>query len=347
MIENCKNCGGKLVFSPKDKGNICENCRSIFPIQYNYNFKKKPFEENVELKVDNFARSLKNIKCNSCGANMMLNKFQTQATCPYCGSTTIEESSKKRLMYIDSIIPFSFGKAEALKRLKKEVAKKFYADKKIFKNVSENEIYGAYVNTFVFDFNTATRYSGVLSYTKNIKDREGNSKTITEHKNISGIFDKTYRNLTVEANSNLEQRDLLSVMPFEYGSAVDFQDDFMHGYLLEYEDKMFNDCVDYAMHFIEKDVERELLKKYQCDSVVHLSLHTDYLDKKYNYCLLPVYFISKVEKNKKYTVIMNGQTGKVGRLPKNKFRVFLTILLSLGILVGFVLLILFMTGNIS
>lgn len=347
MIKNCKNCGGNLYFSPKDGGNVCESCGSIFPIKYNYNFKKKSFDENVDLKVDELANSLRNIKCNSCGANIMLSKYQMKAECPYCGSSTIEKSSKKRIMYIDSIIPFSFNKADALKKFKSTIRKKFYVNKKIFKDLMLKDINGAYVNTFVFDMQTSTRYSGVFNYSKTITDKEGHTKTITCQKSVFGTFDKAYRNLTVEANSNLEQRDLRSIMPFDYSSAVDFEDDFLHGYMLEYQDKMFNDCVKVAEQIIERDIKRELLIKYQCDSIVHITLNTNYLDRKYNYCLLPVYFVNKIVKNRKYTVVMNGQTGKIGKLPKNAFRIFMTLLIATIFVVGAVLLILYFTGKFS
>ncbi len=347
MIKDCKNCGGKLYFSPKNKGHVCESCGSIFPIKYNYNFKKKSFDENVDLKVDELASSLKNIRCKSCGANIMLSKYQIQTTCPYCGSTTIEESKKKKLMYIDSIIPFSFGKAEALKKFKSTLNKKFYANKKIFKNITKKDINGAYVNTFVFDMVTTTRYSGVLKYTKMVTNKDGESKAVTKYKDICGEFDKVYKNLTVEANSNLEQRDLYSIMPFQYASAVDFQDDFMHGYMLEYQDKMFNDCVAVAEGIIEKDIKNELLKKYECDSIVHLTLNTNYIDKKYNYCLLPVYFVNKIVKDRKYTAVMNGQTGKVGRLPKSALRVFMTIFVICAFVVGAIILALYFSGKFN
>ena len=104
---------------------------------------------------------------------------------------------------------------------------------------------------------------------------------------------------------------------------------------------MFNDCVKVAEKIIRNELERELLKQYNCDKIESLSMNTNYIDRKYNYCLLPVYFVNTVHKDKKYQVLMNGQTAKIGKLPKDIWRIFLTVLLACGIVTAIILLIVF------
>ncbi len=340
MITNCNNCGGILVFSPKDKGNVCESCGAILPLKYNYKFTKKPFEQNINLDVDELAESMKNLKCKSCGANVLLSKFKLQTKCPYCDRTTIVEGKNKKLMYIDSIIPFTLDREEALKKFKSAVNKRIYADRKVFKHISQNNVVGAYINAFVFDIKTSNTYLGTFSYCINVKDSNGNSHTEKRYKTVSGTYDKEFKNLTIEANSNLEQRELVSILPFDYTASVEFRDEFMNGYMLEYQNKMFDECVKTAEKVMKEAVKRDLLSKYECEHIENLSLDVKYSDRKYNYCLLPVYIINNTVKDKKYKVVMNGQTGKVGKLPKNKFRIILTIFLSCGLVVGLILLLL-------
>jgi len=340
-MNKCKSCGSKINFVPKQKGCQCESCGTVFPARYNYNFNKKPFSENIVLKVDNFANNTKSLKCSSCGATMLLNKLQTQSNCPYCGNTSITESRKNKLMYIDSIIPFTFSKEDALKNFKSTLLKKFYAKKSVFKGVNINSINGLYVNAFVFDMVVNSSYSGVFSYTKTTTDKDGNSKTEIVHKNISGTYKNNFYNITVEANSHIDQMDLNSIMPFNFGSAVEFREDFMNGYLLEYENKMFDDCVKIAENIIKKRIENDLLREHNCDRIVSLDLKTQYLDRKYNYCLLPIYTISNTYKNKKYTSLINGQTGKIGQLPISGWKVLLTVLFVCGLIVGVILLFIF------
>lgn len=342
MLKKCSNCGGELKFSPKDKGNLCDSCGSVFPIEYVPEFVKKPFEESKKMPEDNISDSMKNMRCKSCGANVLLTKLQVQSYCPYCGSSTVDESESKKLMYIDSIIPFSFGKAEALAKFKHAVNKRFYANKNVLKSVKESDIHGSYINAFVFDFDTRSSYSGTFSYQRTYTDSDGDTRSETVYKHVSGVYEKIFSNLAVEANSNLEQRELSSVEPFEYVSAVDFNENFMYGYMLEYQDKMFNDCVEIAEGLIRSNIERALLAKHHCDRIVSIKLDTQYFDKKYNYCLLPIYFVSTQVKDKKYRVVMNGQTGLVGKLPKSVGRILLTVFLIIFGLVGISLFVAFL-----
>ncbi len=332
----CENCGGQVNFSPENKGNVCSSCGSVFPIKYNYQFNKKPFsavmgEEGVEL-----ASAVKSAKCLSCGANVIFPKFQVESVCQYCGSPAVSVSSKKKLMAIDSVIPFSFGKEEALKKFKLAVSKRFYANKRIFKNVTEKDVKGVYVNAFVFDMSVSSNYHGTFTYSKEYTNSKGERKFRTEYKTVSGVFEKNYDNLAVEANSNLTQEELKSILPFNYAQAVDFEDDFISGYMLEYKDKMFNECVAVAENIIKTDIETSLLRQYKCDHIQELTLRTEYPIRTYNFCLLPVYFISTTNKGKQYKAVMNGQNGNVGKLPTSAGKVLLTVFFALAFIIAIV-----------
>lgn len=342
-MSKCVRCGGVLYFDPKRKSNVCESCGAADPVKYNYVFNKKDFAKAQQMESDPLAKELQTVKCKSCGANILVNKQEMVSKCMYCGSETISASSKKTMMYIDSIVPFTFGKADAVNKFKRAVATRFYANKKVFKGVSSQDVTGLYINTFVFDFNTNSHYNGTLSYQKSVKDSDGNTHYETVTKNVSGSLDKLFKNLTIEANPNLNQRELLQIMPFEYTSAVDFQQDFINGYVIEYQDKLFNDCVANAERVVKRELEREILNRYGCDTIVSLDIDTEYLDRKYNYCLLPVYMFNKEYKGQRYKALMNGQSGKVGELPTDKLRVFLTILFAAVIVVGIIFLVIFLS----
>lgn len=324
MINKCENCGGKIKFSPKNKGNLCEKCGSVFPVEYNPMFNKKLFEQAIPLENDKLSDNLTNYNCKSCGASVLVNKGQLQAQCAYCGDNSLVQSKKTSLMFIDSLIPFSFDKQDALEAFKSNVSKRVFANKTIFKDITTEDISGTYVNAFVFDISTESVYSGVFSYTRTVKTSDGKTKTERIRKHVSGNFSKLYNNLTIEANSHLDQNDLISIEPFEYGSAVEFKEDFMNGYMLEYQDRAFDDCFKNAENIMTNDIKKALLRKHGCDRIESINLSTTYTDKKYNYCLLPVYFVTTIDKkkDKKYRAVMNGQTGKVGKLPLNGWKIF-------------------------
>ena len=341
-MNECKNCGGNLYFSPKDVGKVCESCGSVFPIKYDYDVIKMDFSKAKDLNNNESEQSVNRFECKSCGASLVLNKKDIKATCPYCGSEVIEKIGNKKLVNINSIIPFSFDKEEALIKFHQRLMKNFYANKKVFKGLKQEDFNGVYVNAFVFDLNTNVQYDGVFSYTQTYRDRKGNSKSVVKYKNVRGTFDKFFNNLTIEANSKLNQNELNQILPYDYSKSVKFDVDFTYGYAFEYHNEMFDDCFIKAENFIKNQIKNELLKKYNCERVESLNLYINYTDKKYNYCLLPVYFVNKKHKDKNYNVLMNGQSGALSRLPKSVGKILLTIFMVLGLVAGIILLSVFL-----
>ncbi len=344
MINECKNCGGNLYFSPKDKGNVCESCGSVFSIKYDYNIIKNDFSQANSLNNKELNESIKSFECNSCGAKIALNKKELKSTCPYCGSSSISEDNEQKLININSIIPFAFDKHEALIKFHQRVLKSFYANKKIFRNLKKDDFKGLYVNAFVFDLNTNVQYDGVFSYTVTVRNSKGESRSVVRYKNVRGNFDRLFNNITIEANSHLNQNELSQIMPYDYSKAVKFDVEFTHGYGFEYHNEMFDDCFKKAENIVRNQIKKDLLKKYNCDKVESLNLGINYIDKKYNYCLLPVYFVNKKYKDKNYNVLMNGQSGALSNLPKSVGKILLTVFLVLGFVAGIVALIMFLTN---
>ena len=168
-------------------------------------------------------------------------------------------------------------------------------------------------------------------------------KTKTVYKHVSGLYNRFFDKLTVEANSNLHQEEMMQILPYDYSNNVKFDADFTHGYSFEHHNEGFEDCVVKAEGVMKEIVKKELLKKYNCDRVVSLDLKIKYIDKKYNYCLLPVYFVNKKYKDKTYNVLMNGQTGKLSGLPNSVLKILLVIFLSIGFVAGIVCLAMFLS----
>lgn len=342
MRTNCEFCGGKLVFSPEDKANKCIQCGSNFPIEYKANFVKKAFSENIRLDKDELASSLANLKCKNCGANVLLNKYEMQVVCPYCNSTEIIKGKNKKLMCIDSIIPFVFGEEEAIKRFKQAVMSRFFADKRILKNINKENVKGVYVNAFVFDCETKTNYSATI--VEQINNKDGSTKYIRRY--VSGNISLPFINVPIEANSQLSQNQFAQILPFNYQQAIEYNNDFMNGYVLEYNDKMFDECVKDVKLLINSKIKQKISNRYLPDQVENLTMKVEYTNEKYNYCLLPVYFFQiKDEKTNKTTqLLMNGQNGEVGKLPNSAMKILLTILISIGTIGLIVVLCMFLGG---
>ena len=78
-------------------------------------------------------------------------------------------------------------------------------------------------------------------------------------------------------------------------------------------------------------VEQDVLRRY--DHVRNIRMNEHYDAETYKHVLLPVYSTAYRYKNKTYTVLINGQTGRVkGEYPKSVAKITLLILLALAVI---------------
>ena len=347
MIKNCQNCGGKLKFSPKDKGDKCNTCGTVFPVKYIFNFEKNSFDDATDFTnvIGERPKKDASVKCSSCGATIIYSKLKPTIVCPYCGSALPEQVFENNIK-IDSIIPFAFDKKTALKKFKSALFWHPYLNRKVFKKLTEKDVKTSYLISFVFDLTVSCGYTGTFSYTMH-NDDDGTSDLL--YRNVSGLYDKAYKNITVEASTNIEQDELFDILPYDYTTAVKFKEDFVAGAMIERQDKPFENCLTIAQNAITKEIKEELLKLHNCDAIENINLNLNYTDKKFNCCLLPVYFINSVVevknkkdiKEKKYKAIINGQTGRIGYLPHSLMRYLLTLLSGSLFVIAFILLFVF------
>ncbi len=335
-MNNCKSCGGRLIFSPEDKGNKCERCGKVYSIKYEYSLNKSEYDDSPVVMPHKANDQVRQVKCNSCGANVLLGQHQAQSLCPYCGSSEVVDDVPVGMLNVESIIPFAFNKDNALKRVRENVKNACFANTSVLQHLTSDSINGIYVNTFLFDLDTTSKYHGRMERRVLKKKEDGSTYFDTETFYVRGTMDHAMENISIETNSNLTQAEINQVSPYDYTKAVKYRDEFMAGYMLEYQEKMLDDAFASAKSIIERKVTQLIMLKHGASRVVTLDLDMQFKSRKYNYCLLPVYLIRI--KNNEYThkMLMNGQTGKTTNLPRSGWKIFGLIASILGV-VGLVI----------
>ena len=327
--DKCKTCGGELKYNPYDKNIRCVRCENVYP----FDKSKEVLQHGISGANDDrdyraWLKQNKFLKCDSCGAQIMLDKYGVADVCPYCGNHYIATTESLPGLKPDAIIPFEFSEAEAVGRFKSAVRKKFFVPNDFKKNIPANKVYGVYVPAFSFDADSVTNYSGKLV-------DEGNSVTVVRNSEygfeswnkVSGSVNCNHKNILVEASTKLTDYDLKNMQPFEFDGAYTYNQKFIVGYSVEYYQETINHCLNIAKNKMNKEIEYAINQKYRPDRVSDLSTDTTYSNQKYSYYLLPIYNLEYVYKGKKWITSMNGQTGKINdKLPLSKLKIsFVTI----------------------
>lgn len=321
LANKCSGCGDDLIFDPESQSLKCPSCHAEKPIKAKNSLAKHTFAETEtanKKKNEEWAKELKAMSCPNCGAEALLNNFDVSSLCPYCGTSLVASVENSQSLKPDSVIPFKFNKTKAEQYFKDAIKGKFLIPKKFKTSIIANDIKGLYFPAFIFDMDVVTTYKGRLYENETITNSDGEDETRRNYFSISGVENSRMTNIKIEASPQLSQFELNGIKPYNLDEAKEFSNEFIYGYSLENYSNSLVETNKQAKVEALTQIRKDILNKYNHDGVDYLDLSPVYSNEKYNYTILPLYRINYDYKNKKYSNIMNGQTGKLyGKYPKS------------------------------
>ena len=331
----CKNCGGRLVFSPSLQCLVCEFCGSPFDIKFIGHVHERDIDElleggGVDTDADVF-------QCGSCGAKTVINKKDISMSCPFCGNNNVVKMDDIKGLKPQGIVTFKIEKDAAVKNAIAWAKKKLYAPRSFKKKVNAKDVLGLYNPLFTFDAETHSKYRGRLGtrHSETYTDSQGHTHTRTwvTYETIAGTIDKRYDDILIQASEQITQRYLNDIEPFSTNLAISYEPSLLVGYQASNNTKTGNVCWNEAQALIKVSIERAILAKYSYDFVDYLKVDTDYTSKSYKYVLVPLYVGNYHYHKKLYNFYVNGENGKVGgKTPISGLKVFITVLIVLAII---------------
>ena len=272
-----------MIFNPGFKSLLCQSCgrKDIIPELVS----KIPVEEMDFLTAQNTAShdwgmEAKLVQCKQCGGVTIQNKLQMSGFCPFCGSTTVEAADPAQdIMAPNGVIPFEITEKRALYIFKDWIKDRFLAPELLAQNAQLNKFYGVYVPLFTFDVLTINRFTGHYNE---------NNRTLFK----SGRFQHQVDDFPVVASKQLSTDKLLLnvIKDYRTNEAKPYTPDALAGF----------PCEHYSVGLSEAWKA------------------TEYYNLKYKYLVVPVWINSFFYDNKLYTVLINGQTGRIdGQWPKS------------------------------
>ena len=345
---SCPSCGATMRYNPEKQKLYCDNCQTCKDIEFEALLMKHDWDEKDRLKdLKDFAEETKALKCPNCGANVILNKYEYSKECPYCGSNLVDRSAENSNLAPDGILPFMFSDEVASKLYRDGIKKKWFVPNAFKKAPPTENIKGIYIPSFGYDADTTSNYSGQLATDHTTRDSNGHTHTYTTYQNISGTYKSEQRDILVETSSKINQDQFEKIKPYSMDKSVAFKQGFIMGYTVEAYENSLEECKKIADELMDGIIRSQILSKYHYDRVVYFKMSTEQTNNKYMYYLLPIYKCDYTYKNKKYTTLMNGQTGKVGGgYPKSPVKITFFVLFWILVAIGIVFL-LFKSGAFS
>ncbi|MDY4849148.1 MAG: hypothetical protein SO176_02685 [Bacilli bacterium] len=326
----CEHCGGNLIFDPTSQALFCPHCESKFEFDKNNNQIKHAINEgkiDVKEERDEWAKDMKVVRCQNCGAEILITGLDIASNCPYCGSNYVVDSTSLPGLKPDVVVPFLISKSKASEVFLKGIKKKFFAPSALKKQLPESKIRGIYIPTFTFDSKTESLYRGVLTKTVTHTNAKGQTYTTQKSFPISGNEKLLHNDFVVESSSKMNGKQMNALLPYDFSKTYAYDPNFIRGFAIEHYVDELSICYDCAKKAIDERIKKSILSHYDYTYVNSLTINTKYFDELYSYRMLPIYSFEFSYKKKQFLVFMNGQTGKVGTgYPKSPLKITLVVL---------------------
>lgn len=334
----CENCGSNMVFDPESQTLECRHCGTKLVFGTNEVAKELNLLSGFENSADWSNDKTTVFECDNCSAKVVLEDAETAKNCPFCGTAHVRKIEELAGLKPNALIPFTISEDNALSLSKAWAKKRFFAPRDFKKNLRAENVKGVYSPCFTFDSVTTSYYEGKIgkTHTRTVgsgKNRRTQTYVVWRH--ISGVYNHSFDDVLITAGSKLNQDKLDKISPFNTGDSKNYEKKYMLGFMAYHYDDSLESCWGKAKNNIDAKIRRGILSNYVHDRVAYLNVSTTHSEVKYKYVMLPIYVGNYNYKKKLYNFYVNGSSGKVyGKTPKSPFKIALTILLSVAVVVG-------------
>jgi DNA-directed RNA polymerase subunit RPC12/RpoP len=323
MAVLCSNCAGKLIFNPASQKLECANCGAGF----------RP-EDVSDINADIHSKyyDTRVYTCSHCGAEVVTSDTESSTFCVYCGNPAIVFSRVSKEYRPDGIIPFKITKQQALDKIKSKFVNNPIVPKEIAGSFKPENMRGIYVPYWVInaDYQEADWISGTV--------KRGKS---SETRYYSRSGEVKFKNVPIDGSRILNDDVSLRLEPFYLEDSKEFDEDYLNGFYSNTSDMDFMDLRESASKRCHKLYAEEVVKSIPRnvnsvrirDSIYWADIQDDPI-----YMMFPVWFLTFKYNGKPYTVLVNGQTGKVtGTLPWLKKRVWGIAIATFILVIAFII----------
>ncbi len=354
MVLKCPKCGGMMTYDPATDAMKCDACEGLVTTdafstldgreqvehgRYS-SFKladggadissfqmeasgspKQQLETsmNSSMKEEDFPSFTEELmetriyKCSSCSAELMLNSTEASTFCGFCGAPTIVFDRISKEVKPQKIIPFKITETQAILCIKDRFGHGGYIPEAI-RNLTVEKVRGIYMPYWLYD--TYARKGIKLT------DRTEDYLYISERE-----AECYCDNIRCDASLNLNNKLAERLEPFYMHEMADFDMAYLSGYYADKYDVPYDAMKNQIKSRTEEYIDVKMLQSTRFAHLMKHEYHKEDSGMEYRvndvkYALLPAYFVNIRYEGKNYSIIVNGQTGRVvGNIPEDKKQV--------------------------
>lgn len=332
----CEGCGGIMEFDIPHQTFRCPNCGREEALSPHDNSVDEhdylQFLQHPEDQV--WVSATQVLKCENCGAEIVVQKNATTAFCGYCGSSHVLPVLQEAGIRPEGIVPFQVDKNKAGELFRKWIKSKWFAPGSLKNLYQQDKMQANYLPYWTYDADTTARYTGQggkVYYVTVGSGKDQHTERRVRWYPVSGSLSRFFDDVLVSATANedaLRRRNegfvTQKCLPFDMAYLSGFQ---AEKYTLGVE-QGFAAAQQIMRDELTGMARAQILERY--DEAVVNSLDASFFNVKFKHVLLPMWMSGYQYNGKNYRFLINGQTGRVqGQYPKSKWKIALVVVLGL------------------
>ena len=306
----CPNCGGRMVFTPDGQGLACEYCAAHPPADGG------TASAGTSVVPDgNFTVAMATARghvvpvqqhvlaCKSCGAVFILPPQQLTLTCPYCESVhVLAEKETRQLVAPSAVIPFGVDEAAARQSLHDWL----HTLQLKAPAVAVGAMHGLYLPAWSFDVDGQVDWRCRVKVGRN----EWTGEEIWEQREDLELVD--YRNLLIAASTRLPEVCRPELAGYNLKQLAPYDERCLANWPAETYQQSVSDASLDAREYIFKREQEKIKGKLVVQQVRDLTINSlGIVIEAYKLVLVPAWLAHYTLQEKRYDVMVNGQTGHV------------------------------------
>lgn len=324
----CLCCGGIVVYDSASQKIKCPYCETEFEAESVQSY----LEDLQDAQENDLAwdcsdmgnwrfkelAGLRIYACKRCGEFVCDSKMEVSG-CPICARPVDQAEGLTDQKRPELVIPFALDKKSAKQVLKKQFDRKKLLPK-VFKDEKHLEkLEGVYLPIWFFNANVEGK---TVYKATQIRSRSDNTRdyTATMYYHVARAGSLDFPTVTKPGTSELNDELLKMLEPYDVQKATYLHTTHLEGYFAQQCDVGSDEWLDGINEQIKSNVTtsfRNTVKSY--DHVTQQSVVLRLQNSNVQCILCPVWFLTIPWKRKKYTIALNGQTGKLaGNLPMDR-----------------------------
>ncbi|HZZ41459.1 MAG TPA: hypothetical protein VFE58_00850 [Tepidisphaeraceae bacterium] len=348
----CKSCGASLRFAPGTTALTCPYCHTLNQIARDLSsgpVQELDYQQAVADLADHEpTEEVLAVHCTVCGAESNLGANVTADVCPFCGSAIVATTTSKKQIRPRSLLPFNITKEQSQASFRDWIGGLWFAPSALSKQAEAGSLKGIYLPAWTYDAGTDTDYTGergddywdTETYTETV-----NGQTVTRTREVrrtrwhfvSGSVTDSFDDVLVMAASNLPEKHLNALEPWDLDHLVPYQDEFLSGFVSQSYQVTLADGFQKARQIMDVTIRQSIESDIGGDHQRIATANTQYHDITFKHILLPVWLSAYRYNAKTYHFFINARTGEVrGERPYSPWKItFLVVAILIVILVAF------------